>query len=154
MKKNTKRTNLQKITDINLYQQRALLWTKYEHSYNKVHKAVVEGKVGSFMRTSHVRVYAAKKISWIHNLRNQKNQKFKILPCNVQTASITVTINMISTINLAEAHGKIHFPIISGGIEIHYLCYSEEGCSRKISSCSNNDFPRNRRFLPFGWEGT
>ena len=38
-KKNPKRANLQKITDTNSYQQRALLWTKYEHSYSKVCKA-------------------------------------------------------------------------------------------------------------------
>ena len=59
-------------------------------------------------------------------------------------------INMISTINLSEAPGKIHLPIISGEIKMHYLRYSEEGCSRKSSSCSNNDFLRNPRFLAFG----
>ena len=40
MKKNVKRENLQKIRDINSYQRRALLWTKYEHGYSKVYKAV------------------------------------------------------------------------------------------------------------------
>ena len=40
MKKNVKRTILQKITDINSYKQRSLLWTKYGHSYSKVYKTV------------------------------------------------------------------------------------------------------------------
>ena len=37
-----------KINDINSYQQRALLWAKYEHSYIKVYKAVDWGKSGEF----------------------------------------------------------------------------------------------------------
>ena len=36
MNKNTKRANLQKITDINSYQQRVLLWTMHEYSYSKL----------------------------------------------------------------------------------------------------------------------
>ena len=44
--KNTKQVYLQKITYINLYQQRALLWTKYEHRYSKVYKAVDSGESG------------------------------------------------------------------------------------------------------------
>ena len=48
MKKNAKWANLQKITDINSYQQRALLWTKYEHSYSKVYKTVDWGKRREF----------------------------------------------------------------------------------------------------------
>ena len=96
----------QKITNINSYQQRALLWTKYERSYSKVFKAVDWGKRGSFMRTSHVRIYFAKTLTWIHNQRNQKNQKFKILPRHVHTMSITMMINMINIINLAEVHCK------------------------------------------------
>ena len=47
-KKNAKRANLQKVADTNSYQQRALLWTKYEHSYSKVYKAADCGKSGEF----------------------------------------------------------------------------------------------------------
>ena len=48
MKKNVKRANLQKISDISSNQQIALLWTKYEHSYSKVYKAVDWGKSKEF----------------------------------------------------------------------------------------------------------
>ena len=37
---------------------------------------------------------------------------------------------------------------------MHYLRCSEEWCSRKNSSFSNDHFPRNRRFLAFGWGAT
>ena len=40
LKKKAKQAHLQKVTDINSYQQRALLSTKYVHSYGEVCKAV------------------------------------------------------------------------------------------------------------------
>ena len=49
-----------------------------------------------------------------------------------------------------KRRAKIHLPIISGGSEMRYLRYSEEGWSRKNSSYSNDDFRRNQSFLTFG----
>ena len=56
------------------------------------------------MGTSLVMVYFAKTITSIHNQRNLKNQKFKILPRHEHTTSVTIMINMINII--IEVHGK------------------------------------------------
>ena len=47
-KKNAKRAKLQEITDVKSYQARALKWTKYEHSYNKIYKTMDWKKSGEF----------------------------------------------------------------------------------------------------------
>ena len=62
--KNTKQVHLQKITVINLYQQRGLLWTKYEHSYSKVYKVVSES--GEFYVDKSCKSLFHKE-TWIHN---------------------------------------------------------------------------------------
>ena len=45
---------------------------------------------------------------------------------------------------LQKHTATIHLPTILGGVRLHYLCYSEEGCSWKSSSCSNVDIPSPR----------
>ena len=47
-KKNAKRAKLQNMTDVKSYQERALKWTKNEHSYNKIYKTIDWKKSGKF----------------------------------------------------------------------------------------------------------
>ena len=77
---------------------------------------------------------------------------------HINRESTAMMINVISIIILTDTHSRDyftnHFFYQSGGIEMNYLHCSEEGCSWKSSSCSYNDFPRNRQILAFDREVT
>ena len=117
----------------------------------KCTKQLIGEKLESFMHPSHVRVYSAK----IHEFTTRKIRRIK----SSRFSPIMNTQCQLkwwwwwSAWSTSKKHtAKIHLLINSVGIKMRYLCCSEAGCSRKSSSCSNNDSPRNQQSLIFGWK--